>query len=109
MGGGNNARLTENGVENQFIFRDRVIRNRRYKLYIDSKKKPEKFFDLLIDPAEGKNLLDSQHSTEQQIAIDQLLKVVASFPSKDSDSKYMSNPQQVWDVEISAESQKWKK
>ena len=44
MGGGNNARLTENGVENQFIFRDRVIRNKRYKLYIDSKKKAREIF-----------------------------------------------------------------
>jgi arylsulfatase A-like enzyme len=109
MGGGNNARLTGKGAENQYIFRDRVIRNKQYKLYIDSKKKPENFFDLLIDPAEGKNLLDSRLSTEQQIAFDQLLEVVASFPSKDSDPKYVPNPPQEWDVEISAESQTWKK
>lgn len=109
MGGGNNARLTENGVENQFNFRDRVIRNKRFKLYVDSGRKPDKFFDLLLDPMEEQNLIDSIQSPDQKGVIEQLMSVIAFFPIKDSDPKYVPNPSQEWDVDISAESQVWKK
>ncbi|MEM9141817.1 MAG: sulfatase-like hydrolase/transferase [Bacteroidota bacterium] len=57
MGGGNNAKLTEKGVENQYVFRDRVLRNERFKLYIDANRKPEKLYDLLQDPDEKNNIL----------------------------------------------------
>jgi hypothetical protein len=36
------------------------------------------------------------------------LEVVNSFPKEDSDPKYKNNPPQDWDVEITAESGKWK-
>ncbi len=59
MGGHNNARLTDQGVENEFAFRDRVIRNERFKIYIDSKRKVAAFYDLLLSPDESINLIDS--------------------------------------------------
>ena len=108
MGGGNNARLTENGVENQFVFRDRVIRNERYKLYIDSNRQADKYFDLLSDPHENVNLLDSLNTEERKHNFHQLLDVVDNFPNRDNDPKYIPNPAQVWDVEVSANSQTWK-
>jgi arylsulfatase A-like enzyme len=109
MGGGNNARLTENGVENQFIFRDRALRNKKFKIYINSKSEPVGFFDLINDPNEKINLLDSLDTDERRNNVNQLLKVVDSFPSKDNDPIYKPNPPQEWDVEISAKSQIWKK
>lgn len=109
MGGGNNARLTENGVENQFVFRDRVLRNKRYKLYINTKRKPEKFFDLKIDPSEHINLLDSLTTKERKLNFNALFEVVKTFPKKDRDPRYHPNPSQTWDVDITAESQVWKK
>lgn len=109
MGGENNAQLTENGVENQFVFRDRVLRNAQYKLYINTKRKPEKFYDLLSDPSENNNLIDSLNNHERKSNFDQLMKVLSTFPLKDSDPKYDPNPSQIWDVEISKESQIWKK
>ncbi|MCK5346640.1 MAG: sulfatase-like hydrolase/transferase, partial [Candidatus Heimdallarchaeota archaeon] len=108
MGGKNNARFTENGVENQYIFRDRVLRNKRYKLYVDSTREPEKFFDLHIDPFEDHNLIDSLNTSEKK-NFDQLTEVIRSFPLKDNDPKYKPNPPQIWDVSITAQSQKWKK
>ncbi len=108
MGGGNHARLTENGVENQFGFRDRVIRNRQFKLYIDSNREAAKFFDLSKDPFERQNLIDSLSTEEQKNNFNSLLEVLKSLPLKDSDPKYKNNPAQDWDVEISAESEKWK-
>ncbi len=109
MGGGNNARLTAGGVENQFNFRDRVLRNMRYKLYINSDRKPEKFFDLHLDPWETNNIIDSLNTEERRINFESLFTVVEPFPMKDSDPRYKPNPAQDWDVEITAESQIWKK
>ena len=108
MGGGNFARLTENGVENQYKFRDRVLRNERYKLYIGSDREPGKFFDLVEDPFEYNNLLDSLNSAERKNNYNHLLEVVNSFPKEDSDPRYKNNPAQDWDVEITAESGTWK-
>ncbi|WP_040415503.1 sulfatase-like hydrolase/transferase [Cyclobacterium qasimii] len=109
MGGGNNAALTQNGVENQYLFRDRVLRNKRFKLYINSKREPEKFFDLLEDAEESKNLLDSLNSEERKNNFNELYEVIATFPEKDNDPKYHPNPSQAWDVEVTEESQLWKK
>ena len=109
MGGGNNARLTQNGVENQYIFRDRVIRNERYKLYIDTKRQPEKYFDLLSDPLERNNLLDSLNTDERKNNFQQLYEVMKTFPITDNDPKYKPNSAQIWDVQITEESQLWKR
>lgn len=100
MGGGNNAALTENGVENQYLFRDRVVRNKQYKLYINSKQQPEKFIDLLSDPMETTNLLDSLNSEERKRNFNRLREIISSFPDKDSDPKYTPNPAQPWDVPV---------
>ena len=109
MGGGNNARLTENGVENQYVFRDRVLRNKQYKLYVNSKGEPEKFFDLLNDKEEQINLIDSINSTKRKRNFKQLSQVIKAFPEKDRDPRYHPNPPQEWDVKVTAESQVWKK
>jgi arylsulfatase A-like enzyme len=109
MGGGNNAALTVNGVENQYVFRDRVLRNQKYKLYINSEREPEKFFDLLVDDLESNNLLDSLNTEERKGNFNQLLQVSQTFPKMDNDPKYYPNPSQTWDVEITEESQLWKK
>lgn len=79
MGGGNNASLTKNGVENQYFFRDRVLRNERYKLCINTKKEPEKHFDLLNDPFERNNLLDSLTTDEKKNNFHQLYDMVKTF------------------------------
>lgn len=109
MGGSNNARLTKNGVENQYRFRDRVIRNERYKLYIDTQKKPKHFYDLALDPFEQNNLIDSLNTVERKTNYKILLTPLDSFPSTDNDPRYIPNPRQKWDVSIKAKSKIWKK
>lgn len=109
MGGGNNARLTEEGVENQYRFRDRVLRNERFKLYIDASRKPSAFYDLKKDPAEEVNLIDSLDTALRKENYQQLASVITSFPQMDKNPIYIPNPEQDWDVEITAESGIWKK
>jgi arylsulfatase A-like enzyme len=107
MGGGNHARLTDKGVENQYRYRDRVIRNERYKLYIGTDRSPQKFIDLLNDPKEEVNLI-GQLSEDERKTFDVLLDVIEKQPIRDADPKYMPNPAQEWDVEVTAKSQIWK-
>ncbi|MAX26689.1 MAG: N-acetylgalactosamine 6-sulfate sulfatase [Phycisphaeraceae bacterium] len=108
MGGGNNAALSEKGVENQYRFRDRVLRDKEYKLYVSTDRKPEQLYDLKNDPYETQNLVTSKDPEIQQI-IQKLWKVVETFPEVDSDPQYIPLGPQAWDVEVTVESQKWKK
>lgn len=108
MGGGNNAALSEKGVENQYRFRDRVIRNKKYKLFISSEKEPEKLINLKIDPEEKNNLL-SDKTVKNKSALKKLWKVVEMFPEKDNDPVYNPLPPQPWDVKVTVESEVWKK
>ena len=108
MGGGNKAKLTDNGVENQYVFRDRVIRNQQYKLYINTEGKAEKFFDLIVDPFETTNIITELNTEERRSNFEQLSQTITRFPAKDAEPRYHPNPPQPWDVEISAESQPWK-
>lgn len=109
MGGGNNARLTENGVENQYVFRDRVLRNKRYKLYINSNREAAGFYDLQEDPDERINLIDSLTGQDRKKNFNELYEVIDYFPERDADPRYLPNPPQPWDVGITAQSQVWKK
>jgi arylsulfatase A-like enzyme len=108
MGGRNEAKLTEDGVENAFVFRDRVIREKRFKLYVSPQRQPEKLVDVLADPAEEKNLIGSS-DPEALAALTRMSAIIPSFPARDNDPIYTPNPDQPWDVEITAKSEVWKK
>tara|TARA_B100001123_G_scaffold25924_1_gene27975 strand:+ start:945 stop:2396 length:1452 start_codon:yes stop_codon:yes gene_type:complete len=108
MGGRNEAKLTEDGVENAFVFRDRVIREKRFKLYVSHKKEPEKLVDVLADPNEKTNLIDSD-DPEAQAALARMSALISTFPERDNDPIYKPNPPQPWDVDITAQSETWKK
>lgn len=108
MGGGNRAKLTDQGVENQYVFRDRVLRDKKYKLYVDHKRQPEKFFDMVNDPHEQANLIEKIDYPEQKEHFEKLTAVIETFPEADNNPQYRPNPSQVWDVKITAESESWK-
>lgn len=109
MGGGNRARLTENGVENEWIYRDRVLRNKTYKLYVNTNGEAEQLYHLIEDPDEKINLIDAHENQNAMDNLTALMKIVESFPEQDNDPIYTPLPAQSWDVEITAESQTWKK
>lgn len=108
MGGQNRAKRTDQGVENEYRFRDRVIRDENYKLFVDSKGQPSKLFHLTNDSDEKANLIGSEDSNDRK-ALAKLSAVIAGFPKQDADPIYQPNPKQAWDVAIKAESQVWKK
>lgn len=104
--GSHPGRSTDNGVENVYYFRDRVIRNERYKLFIGTDKKPEKLIDLSKDPEEENNLIKDP-SVKQ--VLDAFKDVVESLPSKDKDPVYEKLPANDWDKKPEFKSQEHKK
>jgi arylsulfatase A-like enzyme len=56
--GGHPATIGQDGrVENYFSFRDRVVRDERYKVYIDTLRQICRIYDLEADPYETENLM----------------------------------------------------
>jgi len=95
MGGGP-AALREGRVVPALNYDDRVIRDQRFKLWIDTNRKPIKLFDLSTDPWEEQNLIDS-NDPFARAAFKRLTAVAASFPQQDGPPLYEKNPPQKWD------------
>ncbi|MEL7336240.1 MAG: sulfatase-like hydrolase/transferase, partial [Planctomycetota bacterium] len=95
MGGGP-AILAGGRVRPRLDYDDRVLRTKRYKLWIDPNRNPIKLFDLQSDPWEENNLIES--SDPQVIkAKETLIGVAAGFPKNDGAPIYKKNPPQPWD------------
>ncbi|MBN2474190.1 MAG: sulfatase-like hydrolase/transferase [Pirellulales bacterium] len=92
------ARLTAKGVAPKQEFTDRVVRDKRYKLWVLDGR-PARLYDLQADPAEAINLLQS---TDPKIvaARNRLETVVRSCPRKDAWPKYDPTPPQPWDRQV---------
>lgn len=109
MGGKNEAAVSAQGIENKFVFRDRVIRDKRYKLYVNATQplSYEKLVDLHSDPEEKINLINSKDPIILA-AKKALIKVAQAQPERDNDPKYRKRHSLDWDKPISVTSQKWK-
>ena len=109
MGGMNEAEVSEVGIENRFVFRDRVIRDKRYKLYVNATQplSYEKLIDLQTDPEEKINLINSK---DPQIVAAKaaLIKVAQAQPKRDNDPKYRKRQALPWDKPVTVKSQVWK-
>lgn len=96
------ARLTDQGVENVHYFRDRVLRESRYKLFVGTDRQPEKLVDVIDDPEEKNNLLSNP---EYAAVVKRLMKVVQAQPVQDHDPNYDRLPANSWDLKAKAKSQ----
>lgn len=109
MGGKNNAQVSEKGIENAWHFRDRVFRDKQYKLYVNPTNNSdyEKLVDVTNDPEEKINLIDSKDTKVQQ-ALAKLSAAAKTMPNKDNDPTYRKIPTNSWDVPVKVKSQSWK-
>ena len=96
------AKLTEKGVENVYYFRDRVIRDERYKLFVGVDRKVEKLVDLENDPEEQNDL---KSNPEYKEVLDRLSAVMGTFPIQDNDPTYKILSANEWDKKANATSQ----
>lgn len=89
------AKLDERGVRPVMDYTDRVVRGKQYKLWVLGGR-GAKLFDLIADPGESNNLIDSQQP-EVVAARKRLEDVVATFPARDGRPRYDPTPPQAWD------------
>jgi len=92
------ARLDEKGVRPKQDFTDRVVRDKRYKLWVLDGQSA-KLFDLQADPAEENNLIDST-DPDVVAARRKLESVVASCFPQDARPRYTPAPPQPWDRKV---------
>ena len=78
-----------------------MLREQRFKLWIDTNRQPSKLFDLIADPWEEHNLINSQDPAAKA-ALERLAAVAATFPEQDAAPIYDKNPPQKWDKQEGA-------
>lgn len=86
------AKLDEEGVRGVQDYASRVIRDQRYKVWVEPNRQISRLFDLVEDPLERKNLVQSE-SREHQAALEKFRQVVAATPDQDARPKYRRRPE----------------
>ena len=90
------ARLDEYGVRGQKDFATRVIRDKQFKVWVSEKKEIFRLHDLIKDPHESENLIDSKLEEHRQ-AIKKFQDVLDSLPDKDARPLYEPREANPWD------------
>jgi arylsulfatase A-like enzyme len=90
------ARLDEFGVRGQKDFATRVIRDKQYKVWVSDEKKIHRLHNLINDPFERTNLINSELE-EHKKAINKFQAVLDSLPDKDARPLYEPRPANPWD------------
>lgn len=90
------AKLDEKGVRGKVDFATRVIRDQRHKVWVSAEREIIRLHDLIEDPYEEKNLIDSDEAAHVA-ALGKFRKVVASIPEKDARPRYEPRAANPWD------------
>jgi hypothetical protein len=80
-------------------FRDRVLRDKRWKLFVGLDRKAEALYDVKNDPGETKNLIKSKDPAVVA-AKKKFMAAVAKMPKIDNAPKYDRLPDQPWDLKV---------
>lgn len=87
----------QNRVENYFMFKDRVFRNDRFKVYVDTARMIEGVFDLSSDPFETNNMVDVSTEAIENIH-KEINEILNQMPEKDSNPIYRKMNGSLWDI-----------
>jgi arylsulfatase A-like enzyme len=90
------ARLDEKGVRGKVDYTERVIRDKRYKVWVSKERRISQLYDLRSDPFEEENLIESAES-EHLAAARKFQAVVAAMPEKDARPQYTPRTPNPWD------------
>lgn len=94
MGGGHGTYDEQGRVINRYRYRDRVIRNKRFKLYVETDRSAAKLVDLRNDPMELENVI---REPEHAAVVSQLRSIEQQLPSEDYSPRYVPLAAQEWD------------
>ena len=98
--GGGAGRLTKGGVRGKKVFGERVIRDKRHKVWVSTEKKIVRLHDLQRDPWEKRNLLDGDPQKYKE-TLTKFQSVVDSLPDKDAHPIYEPRAANPWDMKVS--------
>ena len=84
------------GIRGTHDFADRVLRDKRFKVWVDTDRKIVHLYDLQADPWEQKDLLDSADPAHRA-ALKKFQAVLDSQPAVDARPKYEPLPVNPWD------------
>ena len=90
------AKLDKEGVRGQKAFATRVIRDKRFKVWVSSEKRIIRLHDLQEDPWESRNLLASDLA-EHRKALQKFQAVLDSLPDRDARPLYEPRAANPWD------------
>ena len=99
------GRLDENGVRGTNDFADRVLRDKRYKVWLEHEPKITALYDLKSDPLEQKNLLSSD-KPEHLAALKKFRAIIGSQPKVDGRPLYRPRKANSWDKQFQANVEK---
>ena len=95
------ARLDEKGVRGKVDYTGRVIRDKRYKVWVSEQRKIAQLYDLLSDPFEQNNLIAGT-KPEHLAAISKFQAVVDTMPEKDARPGYTPRKANPWEKKLPA-------
>ena len=93
------AKLDKDGVRGREDFAARVIRDKRYKVWVSEQKKIFRLHDLKEDPWETNDLIAS-NLPEHTKALEKFQKVVDALPDKDARPLYEPRAANPWDSRL---------
>jgi arylsulfatase A-like enzyme len=96
------AKLDEQGVRGVEDFANRVIRDKRFKVWVTNGKKVDRLHDLAEDPWEETNLVRGDLGEAQQAALRKFQAVLDSLPDRDARPLYEPRAPNPWDQKPAA-------
>ena len=96
--GSNPAKIENGRIKNAFDFRDRIVRDKNFKAYIDTLNKIYEIIELKSDFYEENNLLNSKR--EDVISgIKKFESVIKKYPSQDASPIYTRSKNSLFDID----------
>ena len=93
--GSHPARLDDNRMKNYHGFRDRIITNDRYKVYLDTMRRIHRLYDIRSDPHELRNLISDRNLRK---TLKYFRRLASNMPTYDHQSRYVRSDTSYYDV-----------
>jgi len=90
------AKLDEQGVRGVHDYASRVLRDKRYKVWVDEAAQITRLHDLQEDPWEETNLIESDNATHRRV-LRKFQRLVDAMPDRDGRPRYTPRAANPWD------------
>ena len=90
------AKLDEQGVRGVNDYASRVLRDKRYKVWVDEAAQITRLHDLQEDPWEETNLIESENATHRRV-LRKFQRLVDAMPDRDGRPRYTPRAANPWD------------